>query len=328
MKFDRGTALLSVLWIVLILSIISLTLAASVRMEIGSEADSFDSERAFFMAKGAAESMFALFATDPDLPISSPIVKESNGDYLFPLETGDVHLRFESAAGLIDLNQASDKMLASIFDAAGVSQEQRNHLVDSILDWRDPDDIPHLYGAEINDYQQIAGQRMPRNAPFESVDELLQVKNMTPQIFNGSLVLDTVTGQYRRLPGVRQLLTVDSHSEKIEINEAPAVVLQAIPHIPDDAPERLVAERNKKLFSSIDDLVQRIPQMQGSEALQYLIVETKKPTALISRATIRKSGVSRTVRMVFKREDRFQVLRPQPLLYRIVTDTKFSYWQF
>jgi general secretion pathway protein K len=330
MRDHRGTALLSVLWVVLILSIISFTLAASVRTEIGSEADSFDSERAFFMAKGAAESMFALFAKDGEIPKSGPIVADTNGDYVFPLESGEVRLRFESAAGLIDLNEASDKLLASMFDSVGVSQEQRNHLVDSILDWRDGDDIPHLYGAEINDYQQIAGQRLPRNAPFQSVDELLQVKNMTPQIFGGSLVLDTSTRQYKRLPGIRELVTVDSHSEKIEINEASLGVLQAMPQIQADVPERIVAERTKKPFSSIDDVVQRIPDMQGSNALQYMVVTqpTPVPTALVSRAIIRSSGASRTVRLVFKREDRFQVLRPQPLLYRIVQDIKFSHWQF
>jgi general secretion pathway protein K len=234
MSSERGTALLSVLWIVLIVSIVSMTLAASVRVQIGSEMDSFDSARAFFMAKGAAESLFTFIATDSDIPKDGPIVRAANGEYVFPLESGEVRVRLESAGGLVDLNQASDKLLAAMFDAVGVSEEQRNHLVDSILDWRDADDIPHLYGAEINDYTQIPGHRLPRNAPFESVDELLQVKYMTPQIYNGALLMDPSTGQYRRMPGIRELVTIDSHSEKIEINEAPVDVLNLLPQITAD----------------------------------------------------------------------------------------------
>jgi general secretion pathway protein K len=312
---------------VLIVSIISMTLAASVRTQIGSEIETFDSERAFFMAKGAADSLFALFSRDSDIPNDGPFVRNSSGEYIFPLADGEVHLRFESGAGSIDLNQASDKLLAGMFDSVGVSQDERNHLVDSILDWRDADDIPHLYGAEINDYTQLPGQRLPRNAPFQTIDELLQVKYMTPEIYNGSLVFDAVSGQYRRFPGIRELITVDSHSEQVEINDASIDVLAAIPGITFDVAARIVGERTQKRFSSMDDAVKRVPDLQGSS--QYLKVDpTPVPTALVARAIVRPSGASRTVRMLFKREERYQVLRTQPLIYRIVTDVKFSHWQF
>jgi general secretion pathway protein K len=329
MTSERGTALLTVMWVVLIISIVSMALAASVRMQVRSDLDSFDSNRAFFMAKGAAESMFALIATQPDLPKDSPIVRTANGDYVFPLQSGEVHVRFESAEGLIDLNQASDRLLAAMFDSVGVSEEERNHLVDSILDWRDADDIPHLYGAEINDYTQIPGHRLPRNAPFESVDELLQVKYMTPQIYNGALLLDSVTGQYRRMPGVRDLLTIDSHSDKIEVNEASVEVLNAMPQVTAAAAEHIFSERSKQVFDSMDDVLKRVPELKGSPALEFLTAGTSPaPTALISRATVQPSGVSRTVRIVLKREDRFQILTAQPLIYRIVKDVKFGHWQF
>jgi len=326
-SLERGTVLLSVLWIVVIVSTICLTLAASVRGEIGSQTDSFDSERAFFMAKGAAESIFALFSKSMDIPEKGPILKD-HGDYVFPTESGETRVRFESGAGLIDLNEASDKLLASMFDSVGLPQDLRNQLVDSILDWRDSDDIPHLYGAEINDYQQVPGQRLPRNGPFESVDELLQVKYMTPQIFNGSLVADSSMGQYRRVPGIRELVTVDSHSDKIEINEAPLAVIQAVPQLASEQAQQIVIEREKKRFGSIGDLVQRLPALRDTSPLQYLKVEASNPTELVSRATIASSGVSRTVRMVFKNEFRIQVLSQQPFLYRYVPDIKFSHWQF
>ena len=54
MRAQRGVILITVMWIILILSIISFSLAASVRVELASSQQSFDSERAFFMAKGQA----------------------------------------------------------------------------------------------------------------------------------------------------------------------------------------------------------------------------------------------------------------------------------
>jgi len=328
MSRDRGSALLAVLWVVLIISMIAFTLAASVRAEVGAQTDSFDSEAAFFMAKSTAESMFSLFSKDPSFLSDGPFHKDLQGDYLFQFETGDVRVHFESAAGRIDLNEASDTLLAAMFDSVGVSQENRNHLVDSILDWRDDDDIPHLYGAEIKDYTQIPGQRLPRNAPFQSVDELLQVKNMTPEIFNGSVLFEPVSRQYQRLPGIRELVTVDSHSDKVELNETSMNVLQALPQMTGDLAARVIMERQKKLFGSLDDLVGRVPEMNNNPALQYLSVSDPVPTALVASARLRSSGVSRTVRIVFKRDERRQILSVQPFLYRMVNDIKFSHWQF
>src|SRR5207247_7871183 len=126
------------------------------------------------------------------IPDDSPI-KQENGEYIFPLDSGEVHVRFGSDAGLIDINHASDKLLASMFDSLGVDCETRNRLVDSILDWIDTIDIQHLYGGEVSDYPvtPVGQLRRPRNAPFQTVDELLFVRNMTPDIYFGRLVFET-----------------------------------------------------------------------------------------------------------------------------------------
>ena len=101
---DRGVILLSVLWVVLILSVISLSLAAAVRTELSSSQDGFDSERAFFMARGAAEVMYQDLTTPGDLFSESP-VELVEGEYIFPLESGEVRVRLESGRGRIDVNQ-------------------------------------------------------------------------------------------------------------------------------------------------------------------------------------------------------------------------------
>ena len=108
-----------------------------------------------------------------------------------------------------------------------------------------------------------------------------------------------------------------------------ADVLQAIPQLTPDLADRLLTTRKLKPFASIDDLVQRVPEMRGSSSLEYLTAGgTVAPAALVSSATIRGSGVSRTVRLIFKRDERLQVLQMQPLIYRMATDIKFSHWQF
>src|SRR6476646_9888605 len=115
MRSERGTVLLSVLWIVLVLSMVSFALASSVRLEVASIDQSFDSERAFFMAKGAAEIVYNSIAKNLPIPDDTPIRRE-RGEYIFPFESGEARVRLEPSGGWIDLNHASDKLLATMFD--------------------------------------------------------------------------------------------------------------------------------------------------------------------------------------------------------------------
>jgi general secretion pathway protein K len=327
MRGDRGSVLVSVLWIILVLSVVSFSLASSVRLEVTSTQQSFDSERAFFMAKGAAEIVFDAFSKDIPLPDDSPI-RQQNGEYVFPFASGEARVHFESKVGLINLNEASDKTLASLFDSLGADRETRNRLVDSILDWRDSDDIPHLYGAEVGDYENAPGRpAQPRNGPFVSVDELLLVKNMTPDIFFGSFTVDSVTGQYQRIPGVRDLVAVRPGEDTVDPNVASYDVLKAIPGVSPASAEQIVTERTTRRFSSSEDLANRIPQLSPLETMQHFTFGDNPASELVSRGTIHSSGVSRTVRLLFKREEKLKIITYAPLLYKRTDEPVVDRWR-
>src|SRR5436305_9372624 len=93
---------------------------------------------------------------------------------------------------------------------------------------------------------------------------------MTAAIINGSLAQDTVSGRFRRFPGIRELVTVDSHSDKIEINDSPVNVLAGVPQVTADIAQHLFAERSKRPFDSMDDVLKRVPELQDSPGLAYL----------------------------------------------------------
>jgi type II secretory pathway component PulK len=56
---------------------------------------------------------------------------------------------------------------------------------DIIHDWVDPDDSPMPYGAESNYYQTLKPPYSAKNNAMDSIDELLLIKDMTPQIYYG-----------------------------------------------------------------------------------------------------------------------------------------------
>jgi len=328
MRGERGGVLVGVLWVVLVVSILAFSLATSVRIEAASSQQAFDSEKAFFMAKGAAEIVYNSFAKQIPIPDDSP-VKEVKGEYVFPFESGEAHVRFDSDAGRIDVNAATEEELAAVFDSVGVDRETRNHLVDSMLDWIDADDIPHLYGAEVGDYGAAGGPlRLPRNGPFESVDELLLVKNITPQMLEGSVVVNPVTQAYRRIPGLRELVTTRNGTSRVNINRATIEVLKALPRVTEAIAQKIVEERETKKFESEEDLLKRVFELRNSKALEYFAFDEGKPTQLISRATVQPSGTSRTVRLLLKREEKLQILSYAPFLYKRVEEVKIDRWRF
>ena len=303
MNSERGMVLITVLWIVLILSLVAFSLSAAVRVEMRAAQSDFDSERAFLMAKGAVETVYQnVIVRHQGFPEKSRI-QTKDGEYIFSYDSGEARVNFDSSARQIDVNASSDKLLASMFDSLGLDSETRNRLVDSIADWRDSDDVPHPYGTEFNDYPQSPNplQRLPRNQAFESVDDLLLVKNMTPEIFYGRLTVDPLTKEYRRFPGVRDLVTVTSGRGSVDINSASPDVLMALPQMTLELSQMIIAEREQKRFGNSDDLIQRLPNMFGRDTLDYLSFDAGPLTTLVARATVQPSGTSRSVRILFSR---------------------------
>lgn len=59
------------------------------------------------------------------------------------------------------------------------------YVADAILDWIDSDDEPREFGAEIDYYSGLDPPYAPRNGPLHTVDELLLVRGVTPELLFG-----------------------------------------------------------------------------------------------------------------------------------------------
>jgi hypothetical protein len=59
-------------------------------------------------------------------------------------------------------------------------------VADAILDWLDPDDEPRELGAEVDYYSGLTPPYGAKNGPVDTVEELLLVRGVTPQLLFGS----------------------------------------------------------------------------------------------------------------------------------------------
>jgi type II secretory pathway component PulK len=133
------------------------------------------------------------------------------------LGAGRFSYRISDEDSRVNLNRATPDQLHRLLLEAGVPRETRDVIVDSIQDWRDPNDEHRLNGAESDYYQALPVPYRAKNADFDSVEELLLVQGVTPEIFWGA----TGTG------GLVEYLTV-AGTGLINVNTASAPILRIL----------------------------------------------------------------------------------------------------
>lgn len=185
----NGTILIVTIWVVLVLAGLALVFARSMRVAAIVAANHVASLEAECVATGAAEHIMAKLASSSedessDLMDSEPYEAMQIGDSYFwvlrsNLEDDDkFDYGLTDEAGKINLNSASLEMLLRL---PGMTAE----LAASIIDWRDEDSEMSAGGAE-NEYYLLQSEPYNcKNAPFETVDEILLVKGASEELLYG-----------------------------------------------------------------------------------------------------------------------------------------------
>jgi len=155
----------------------------------------------------------------------------------------------------LNLNRATPVQLQLLLTELGVEREGRDIIVDSIQDWRDPNEEHRLNGAESDYYQALPAPYKSKNADFDSVEELLLVRGVTPQIFYG-------TPDH---PGLVDYLTVVGTGQ-INMNTVSQVVLRALSY----AQPQVDAIRQGRPYL-VAQLPSGVPPPQG---LRFTVVST------------------------------------------------------
>ncbi len=184
-----GTVLIVTIWVVLVLAGLALVFARSMRVAAIVAANHVASLEAECVAIGASEHIKAKLASDTgeetsDLMDSEPYEAMQIGESYFwvlrsNLEDDDeFDYGLTDEAGKINLNSASLEMLLRL---PGMTSE----LAASIIDWRDEDSEISAGGAE-NEYYLLQSEPYNcKNAPLETVDEILLVKGASEELLYG-----------------------------------------------------------------------------------------------------------------------------------------------
>lgn len=180
---QSGLALVAVLWMVAALSMLALGLAAVAKTEVRSAQGIRD--RALTKALGDAGIQLAMLELR-----SVPENADGHRQFQYFLGGQEIAVSVVPASGLIDLNQASEELLAGLFAGTGEQEpDLAAELARRVVAWRTPGLL-----VEAEDYAAAGVAFRPRGGPFEYPEDLLQVLGVGYPLYTRVRPLITVRG--------------------------------------------------------------------------------------------------------------------------------------
>jgi general secretion pathway protein K len=229
----NGFALLTVLWLVAALSGVVAGALLAARLGAATSRNRIMLSRGWWARESCAEMLLAKYAS---------------GQAVRLLDTVDLgrgtwcRAELEDASSRLDLNAASAEALESVIGS--------DSLVESLLDWRDADELPRASGAEA-DWYRAHGRRTPRNGPLADVAELRLVRGFD-------------SAEVERL---RPLLGTGAGG-RLNLNSVPLEILRAVPGMSAEAVEVILRRRlSARPVASTDELL----TLLSSEARRHLL---------------------------------------------------------
>jgi len=237
----KGSVLVIVIWILSILSILAVSVSIITSGEVYFIRRYRNQTTAYFIARAGILQAIAELELDKSLSAYDALNEGwSNKPELFrdkKVGSGFFSVSYEYASGLttqttegeqtvitntfygmmdeerkININTAGMSILQALFqERAALMPSQAKEIADSIIDWRDKDNNRRENGAENGYYQSLPQPYSCKDNRFDSLEELILVKGIKPDIFYA----------------IKDFISLYGDG-KVNINTAPYPVLRAL----------------------------------------------------------------------------------------------------
>jgi general secretion pathway protein K len=246
---EEGVALLMVLWVLTVLMVIVLSFSFMAKTEtLATLSFKEGVEKKFLAEAGIERGMVEMLYRRQNLNSGdSELWKTNSTPYSDQLGNGKYTVRIMDESGKLDINTLNDSsaiIFRNLLINSGVKAEDADTITDSVLDWKDADDLHRLHGAESDYYLSLPNPYKAKNADFDTVEELLMVKGMTREILYG-------TGEKA---GIIGFLTVNSKVTTISANAAPRELLMALPGMTAEMADTIITIRTEKEMQGPQDV--------------------------------------------------------------------------
>jgi general secretion pathway protein K len=306
-KDKRGVVLILVLSMIALFSAMIITFSSDEGLDIELAYNFHDSIQAQYIALAGVEA--AKVILDQDEP-SQDSLDDQWAEFPVYAATASGYLNGAQLTGTItdecskfDLNSLAIKdsytelrkqQFQRFFTLQNIdiTTEELEDLTLSIIDWLDTDSEVTMGGAEDEYYLSLEPPYHCKNAPMDSIEEILLVKGMKSEYFFGTENYD----------GLKNYVTVGT-SGKININTASEMVLKGISeHFNDDVVSSIIACRpfTNQNFSC----VQGLDLADGSDQSTWIknnVLVVKSSRFSVDVKGVMPSGAQVNVKSVLER---------------------------
>jgi general secretion pathway protein K len=304
---ESGVILIALLWILTALAVIAMSFSRECLVEFRSARNFQSMDVAYYAARaGIAFTIYQLKLkrlTPQNTQSTTDNTVQDTLDLGYANGTfGDAEYRvdFISEDGKLSLNDVQDQQLFLLLEACGIPDNDAEIIRDSILDWRSASNAqPHTNGAKDDYYQSLNPPYYCKNGKFESVEELLLVRGVTPEYFYGHEGRDQ-DNNLVYMYGLSRCFTVyrSGSASSVNANAAPLPVLLSTGISIDDA-RAIINRRLLQPFKDMTDLLSAVPNL-GTISSSISAATTRSATifTLVAAAQAKNSKARRVIRAV------------------------------
>jgi len=264
---QKGFILITVLLIIVLLTTLLLEFNYASRTNLLSADNYYRTVQSLNCARAGLNIAVAAIEKNPDICTNDSLCRMLREPFVFDTDTGRCSVTISRENGKINVNKLkdekgrldrtrTDQMLRLIDLLNSRGKKYCNYtpisysLVPAVIDWTDPDDqitiLPFVSrdntGAESSYYEKSPLPRHCNNQALASIEELLLIKDITPQILHG-----------RENP-LSDHITVYGDG-KIDINTASSLVIQSFSqYIGPTLAQMIIDRRNHRPFAEINEL--------------------------------------------------------------------------
>ena len=272
---NRGWALALTLWILAALIVLAAGLGMMARTEAQISRNFGNLVRCRWAAR-AGENRAVIeietLAKEPQTYLDAQGLTLSSDEEEIDLGDESYEVVIQDEAGKLNISSAPHSALEALFGS--------REIADCIVDWRDKDDTPQPLGAESQYYASLPKPYRSKNAPFDTVGELLLVRGVTEELLSSPATADGRP--------LSDLLTVYSWDKNVTVDGKERINVQTAGKeqlksklgdvLTDQDLDAIIKQRDKQKFKAAAEivLVRELPREKIRRVYDRVTVSDKK----------------------------------------------------
>jgi general secretion pathway protein K len=220
-----------------------------------------------------------------------PLVDRDGQWHQIELWGAPVMVRVTDEGGKIPINFGEGEydaklypLLIKVLGNMNVPSDTASAIADAIIDWEDDDDEHRVNGAESDYYQGLPTAYVAKNKRLDSLEELLFVKGVTPELYNG--------GTDDHPIGLRDVFSIFNTTGQVNLRFATPEVKRVLFGLDDDELKQIETQQSQNTGGSILTVLEgklpielqggnMVSDSEGEGAILFVEAQAQLPAARV-----------------------------------------------